>query len=60
MTTILIKDVRQTLTLYNENEFKIRISKIEKKFNIKLFNKNALNKENIINKFKKKKVVNIT
>jgi hypothetical protein len=48
------------LTLRNKNKFKTRISKIKKKFNIELLNKNALNRENTINKFKKKEVANIT
>jgi len=40
--------------------FETRISKIERKFNIELFNKNTSNKKNTINKFKEKKVVNTT
>ncbi len=58
MTSILTRDVRQTLTSRNENELEIRISKIEKKFDIEFFNKNTLNKKNTINEFKKKEVVN--
>jgi len=59
MTTILTRDVRQTLTLRNKNELKTQVLKIEKKFNIELLNKNALNKKNTINEFKKK-IANIT
>jgi len=55
MTLILTKDVRQTLTLRSENKLETRILKIERKFNIELLNKNALNKKNTISKFEKKK-----
>jgi len=55
ITLILTRDVRQTLTLQSENELETQILKIEKKFNIELFNKNALNKENTINTFEKKR-----
>ncbi len=46
------------LILRNKNKLKIRISKIKKNFNIKLFNKNVLNKKNTISKCKKKEAVN--
>jgi len=48
------------LILRNKNELEIRISKIEKKFDIEFLNKNALNKKNTINEFKKKEVANTT
>ncbi len=46
------------LILRNKNKLKIRISKIKKKNNVKLFNKNLLNKRNTISKSKEKEVVN--